>query len=261
MKNLTFAALTCLPLIALAGCASSSIGGTPSDRAVQECEIKAVTGGGDIGAGVRRCADIGFLARPRPSQPIHPTGSCWFSDGYTWSYGESFLRRGYYQPDHNCREAERTEATRLLAEADEQRRLAAPPALPAARGRTEVVLTRGGGTFEVPVIINGALQLNFTIDSGAADVIIPADVMLTLRQTGTLRDADILGKATYTLADGSQTSGLRFRIRSLKVGDRVLQDVEGGSAPITGGMLLGQSFLRRFRSWSMDNARGVLVLQ
>jgi hypothetical protein len=139
-----------------------------------------------------------------------------------------------------------------------------PPSLaqqPETHGRTEVVLTRGGGTFEVPVIINGALQLNFTIDSGAAVVIIPADVMLTLRRTGTLRDADILGKATYTLADGSQTSGLRFRIRSLKVGDRVLQDVEGGSAPITGGMLLGQSFLRRFRSWSMDNARGVLVLQ
>jgi aspartyl protease family protein len=132
---------------------------------------------------------------------------------------------------------------------------------PAAQGRTEVVLTRGGGTFGVPVTINGALQLNFTVDSGAAVVLLPADVVLTLRRTGTLRDADTLGKATYTLADGSQISGLRFRIRSLKVGDRVLHDVEGGSAPIAGGLLLGQSFLHRFQSWSIDNARGVLVLE
>lgn len=124
-----------------------------------------------------------------------------------------------------------------------------------------MVLTRGGGTFGVPVTINGALQLNFTVDSGAAVVLLPADVVLTLRRTGTLRDADTLGKATYTLADGSQISGLRFRIRSLKVGDRVLHDVEGGSAPIAGGLLLGQSFLHRFQSWSIDNARGVLVLE
>jgi len=40
-----------------------------------------------------------------------------------------------------------------------------------------------------------------------------------------------------------------------------LHDVEGGSAPIAGGLLLGQSFLHRFQSWSIDNARGVLVLE
>jgi hypothetical protein len=35
-----------------------------------------------------------------------------------------------------------------------------------------------GGTFVIPVQINGQITLNFTIDSGAADVSIPADVHL-----------------------------------------------------------------------------------
>jgi predicted aspartyl protease len=48
-------------------------------------------------------------------------------------------------------------------------------------GRTEVALSQSGGTFQVPVIINGALRLDFVIDSGASAVSIPADVVQTLR--------------------------------------------------------------------------------
>jgi predicted aspartyl protease len=124
-----------------------------------------------------------------------------------------------------------------------------------------VVLSRGGGTFHVPVIINGSIRLPFTIDSGAADVTIPDDVMLTLIRTGTINAGDLRGKQTYTLADGSTVQSTTFRIRSLKVGDRVLENVIGGTTPVSGSLLLGQSFLGRFRSWSIDNGRGVLVLE
>jgi len=37
-------------------------------------------------------------------------------------------------------------------------------------------------------------------------------------------------------------------------------DVEASVASVAGDLLLGQSFLRRFRSWAMDNQAGVLVL-
>jgi predicted aspartyl protease len=123
-----------------------------------------------------------------------------------------------------------------------------------------VTLSPGGGTFHVPVIINGAIRLPFIIDSGASDVTIPDDVMLTLIRTGTISHNDLLGKQSYTLADGSTVSSSRFRIRSLKVGDRVLENVIAGTTPVSGSLLLGQSFLGRFRSWSIDNGRGVLVL-
>jgi hypothetical protein len=50
----------------------------------------------------------------------------------------------------------------------------------------ELPLKKDGGTFVVPVQINGAITLNFTIDSGAADVSVPADVFSTLTRTGTI---------------------------------------------------------------------------
>jgi len=75
-----------------------------------------------------------------------------------------------------------------------------------------------------------------------------------------LSRTDFLGKENYVLGDGSTLTGLVFRIKSLKVGDRVLEDVKGSVSPASGSLLLGQSFLRRFRSWWIDNARGVIVL-
>lgn len=125
---------------------------------------------------------------------------------------------------------------------------------------SEVALQRQGGTFVVPVLINNVLTLNFVIDSGAADVSIPADVVMTLIRTGTIRDTDFLGTETYRLADGSTIPSDTFRIRVLKVGDREVANVTAGIARVEGGLLLGQSFLNQFKSWSIDNQRQVLLL-
>jgi uncharacterized protein len=128
-------------------------------------------------------------------------------------------------------------------------------------GDTTVQLVSDGGTFKVPVTINGQLTLNFTVDSGASDVSIPADVFMTLVRTGTITDADYLDKQTYILADGSTTPSQRFVIRSLRVGDKTLENVVGSIAPVKGSLLLGQSFLSRFDSWSIDNHYQELLLR
>jgi tetratricopeptide (TPR) repeat protein len=117
-----------------------------------------------------------------------------------------------------------------------------------------------GGIYVVPVLINDAITLDFIVDSGAADVSIPADVVMTLMRTGTLRDSDFLGERTYVLADGSEVPSQTFRIRSLKVGNKVLENVNGSVASVKGSLLLGQSFLSQFKSWSVDNARHALLL-
>ena len=130
-----------------------------------------------------------------------------------------------------------------------------------SNGQVVVPLVQNGGIFTVPVTINGQLTLKFIVDSGATDVSIPADVVLTLWRTETITNADFLGKQTYQMADGSTLPSQRFVIRSLKVGDRVLQNVTGSIAPVTGGLLLGQSFLGRFQSWSIDNQKRALILQ
>jgi clan AA aspartic protease (TIGR02281 family) len=125
----------------------------------------------------------------------------------------------------------------------------------------QVPLQRQDGTYVVPVLINNAITLNFFVDSGAADMSVPADVFSTLRRTGTITDADIIGDQTYVLADGSKSKSFTFTIRSLKVGDIVIENVIGGVAPLQGSLLFGQSFLERFKSWSIDNTKHVLLLE
>jgi clan AA aspartic protease (TIGR02281 family) len=136
-----------------------------------------------------------------------------------------------------------------------------PALFPSATCDREIVqMVHDGGTFKVPVTINGQLTLDFIVDSGAADVSIPMDVFLTLSRTGTIADDDFLSSETYRMADGSIVPSQRFRIRSLKVGDAMLENVTGSIAPAAGSLLLGQSFLTRFKSWSIDNQLQALVL-
>ncbi len=125
----------------------------------------------------------------------------------------------------------------------------------------DVRLEKKGGILVVPVRINDAIDLNFIVDSGASDVSIPADVVLTLLRTGTLSEDDFLGKRDYTLADGTTVPSTIFRVRSLKVGNRVLKNVTGSVASVKGPLLLGQSFLGRFRAWHIDNDKQILVLE
>ena len=137
---------------------------------------------------------------------------------------------------------------------------AAAAATPAAVSPTTVQIEPENGTYRVPILINNALTLKFTIGSDASDVTIPADVMMTLVRTGKITKDDYIGERTYQLADGSTVPSSVFRIKSLKVGDRELHDVEASVTNINGDLLLGQSFLSRLTSWSMDNQRHVLVL-
>ena len=139
----------------------------------------------------------------------------------------------------------------------------AAPIRPASTvaGQILVPLQRQGATFIVPVLINKAITLNFVVDSGADDVAIPADVVSRLLQTGTLQKTDFIGATTYTLADGSKVPSATFRIRSLTVNKIEIQNIKAGVTPTAAGdLLLGQSFLSRFKSWSIDNARQALVL-
>jgi len=126
---------------------------------------------------------------------------------------------------------------------------------------TSVRLIRDAGVFKVPVLINGVLELQFMVDSGASDVTIPADVVRTLERTGTIRESDFVGVQTYRLADGSTIRSRTFRIRQLQVGSRTVENVLGSVAGVEGSLLLGQSFLSRFQRVSFDYGQGVLVLE
>lgn len=132
--------------------------------------------------------------------------------------------------------------------------------VPARTAGESVPLEISGGTFVVPVLVNDQVSLKFTLDSGAADVTIPADVVFTLMRAGSISGSDFLGSQTYVLADGAEVPSRMIRIHSLRVGGVVVHDVVGSVTSVRGLPLLGQSFLSRLSSWSIDNQSRTLII-
>jgi len=124
----------------------------------------------------------------------------------------------------------------------------------------EVPLIKVGGVYTLPVEINGVLTLQFVLDTGATDVLLPADVVLTLLRTGTIKETDFLPGAAYTLADGSAVNSPRFLLRSLRIGHRRVSNVAASIGPVSSALLLGQSFLEQLGAWGIDSQRQVLTL-
>jgi clan AA aspartic protease (TIGR02281 family) len=124
-----------------------------------------------------------------------------------------------------------------------------------------IQLQRQDGTYMVPVQINGAVTLPFTLDTGAAPVAIPEDVFLTLLRTGTVKmRTDFVGTGTAVLADGSKQASKLFVLHEVRVGDHVVKNVIASVISVKGDPLLGQSFLSKLPSWTIDNERHALVL-
>jgi clan AA aspartic protease (TIGR02281 family) len=121
-------------------------------------------------------------------------------------------------------------------------------------------LKQEGGVLLLPVQINHSITLDFTIDSGASDVVIPEDVFSTLSRTGTITSIDMLASGSYEMADGSHHEARRFRIRSLEIGQLELRNIAASVAPAGATLLLGQSFLAHLPGWSIDNQHGLLIV-
>jgi clan AA aspartic protease (TIGR02281 family) len=126
---------------------------------------------------------------------------------------------------------------------------------------TRIPLVKMSGGLIAPVVINNTLKLNFIVDSGASDVSIPADVFASLVQANTVTQADITGIRNYKNADGEVFQSKTFVIRSLKIGNVEAQRVQAKVSPSNAPPLLGQSFLKRFKSWSIDNSTQELILE
>lgn len=123
----------------------------------------------------------------------------------------------------------------------------------------EVKLVFSGGVYEVPVTLNDVLKINVVLDSGAADVSIAPDVLLTLMRTGTIEKNDWLEGKIYQFADGSSAKSERFKLKSIVIGKKELKNVSCSLAnSINAPMLLGQSALRQLGKYTIDYKKGVL---
>lgn len=112
----------------------------------------------------------------------------------------------------------------------------------------------------MPVRINDTITLPFLLDTGATDLVIPADVALTLIRADALASGDFIGTSRYRLANGSEEVSDQVVLREVQVGEHVVRNVTASISPFQGEPLLGQSFLSKFGAVTLDYKRLVLIL-
>lgn len=132
---------------------------------------------------------------------------------------------------------------------------------PARAHEIRVPVYESGGTPIVEVAIAGVCCAKFVVDSGAADVTVSPGLFKAMVDAGLVTKADLIDVVKYRTASGHVINGLRFTMPPMSIGGHVVNNVIGSVSPTQGaGMLLGGSFLRRFKSFAIDLTTSELVL-
>lgn len=109
------------------------------------------------------------------------------------------------------------------------------------------------GIYEIPISVNGTVTMNFIMDTGASEMFITPDILLTLYRNKTIDDSDLLEGKSYMVATGEVNEAVRFNIKELKIGNTVIKNIscavsENLEAPI----LLGSNVLARLGKVMLD---------
>ena len=119
---------------------------------------------------------------------------------------------------------------------------------PAVAEETRVTIVGNGSIYFVTVKVNDTEKMNFMIDSGATWVMLTPEVFARLKPT-------VTGHRTTQVGDGTTHPVDIFNIPSMQIGDVRITDVGGAIIHDTTfpKLILGQSFLSRLKSWSINN--------
>jgi clan AA aspartic protease (TIGR02281 family) len=126
-----------------------------------------------------------------------------------------------------------------------------------------VQMRSNGKTFSVSVAIDGICCFPFLIDSGASDVLVSVDLFRAMLKGEHITRSDMIDVVDYSTAGPGKVQGLRFRMPPMTISNVTVHNVTGTVTEHTqnNGMLLGMSFLGKFKSWSIDNQTHELVLK
>lgn len=128
-------------------------------------------------------------------------------------------------------------------------------------GKTVVKMNKKNGVYEVPIEINGS-KMFFIFDTGASDITISLTEATFLYKQGTLTDDDFLGTQQYQIADGSISEGTIVNLKTVKIGNRTLTNVQASVVHNMGAPLLfGQSALAQFGKVTIDYNRGEITFE
>ena len=127
--------------------------------------------------------------------------------------------------------------------------------------KNTIIMSAEDGIYKIPVEINGSNMI-FIFDTGASDITISATEAMFLYKQGTLQDEDILGQQQYQIAEGSISEGTIINLRTVKIGNKTLENVRASvvhnnQAPL----LFGQSALAEFGKISIDYKKNEITFE
>lgn len=142
-------------------------------------------------------------------------------------------------------------------------RTAAQSPPPTARQRVAhaQMLQHSSGVYYVDVALAGLCCFKMMLDTGASDVSVPISLWYAMLKDGVITEEDHFAVASYRTANGV-VEGLRFRMPPMTIAGVTVHDVTGSVTTGDTGktILLGQSFLTKFKAWQINNATGQLIL-
>jgi len=138
---------------------------------------------------------------------------------------------------------------------------AAQATVPRQRVAYAQLLQARSGTYYLDVAIADVCCFKMMLDTGASDVSVPIALWYAMLQGGHITRDDHFAVANYRTANGV-VEGLRFRMPPMTVAGVTVNNVIGSVSKNDTGktILLGQSFLQKFKAWQINNTTGRLIL-
>lgn len=119
-------------------------------------------------------------------------------------------------------------------------------------GANVVKMIKQDGVYHIPVEING-VSLYFIFDTGAGLISISSKEANDLYRQGKLSHEDVIGTANFLNANGEISAGIIINLKEVKIGSKVLNNVEASvSENLNAPLLVGQSALEKFGKISLD---------
>jgi len=123
-----------------------------------------------------------------------------------------------------------------------------------------ITLKDHNGVYTVPITINDSITVNGILDTGSFEMLIPFDVIETLKQSASIVMDDVLEDAFYRLADGSIKITERVNIAKIIIGKTIFHNISAIVGANNSEILIGQNLLQEFNYYSIDNKRKILIL-
>lgn len=130
-----------------------------------------------------------------------------------------------------------------------------------SKGVTVVKMEKKDGVYQIPVEVN-TIKMYFIFDTGASVISISQAEAIVLYKQGQLTQDDIIKTANFIDANGDISEGTIINLKTVKIGDKILKNVEASVVNnLKAPLLFGQSALEKFGKISIDNKKQEITFE